>query len=121
MKTIKILFLICFFILGWSLNNFTKHSTVAVTEVEHIQQNPLADDETNPIKNQALELTEIDLEENDETNSSLSNPTFHPSLYSNSTQHPHFTAQFADILHLKSNSNWHILHTSRSFLNIFRI
>ena len=122
MKTIKIVFFTGFWLLLFSLIGFNSRNNKANSETINIQQSPLSDDETNPIKKQFLEFAEFELEENDDFNSTTYSDNFIHHFADNNIHqgfqinHSSFSGkQYVEPF------NPHFLHSSQSYLNVFRI
>ncbi len=121
MKTYKISFLISLLLLFWSVCCTPQTKAAEQSPINSIQQSPLSDDQTDPINKNVFEYADIDLEENNE-NHFFSSNTILPILPSLSIQHTFDWKNYSFLIHKYSQSySQQLLHSSQSYLSVFRI
>ena len=123
MKTYKISFFISLLLLCWSICYTPQLKSAEQSPVNSIQQSPLSDDQTDPINtNSSIEFAEIDLRRNDESLNLHNNPVFSPILNFNIIESSFMADSFPSTIK-KSNrvGLQHLLHSSDSYLSVFRI
>lgn len=121
MKIVRLIFFTCFGLLFFSLNCFSAKSNNSVLNNINIQQSPLSDDQTDPINKSNFDFAGFDLKENDSQYSISNSFTILPTASINN-----HLLNNSDILTSPNNKYIHplpphYLHSSSSYLSIFKI
>ncbi len=122
MKAYKISFFISLLLLLWSISYCPKINVAEQSQINNIQQSPLSDDQTDPINKNVFEYADIDLEENNENNFLSSNFNILPVISSDYFLH----AFNSNLISFSTNKypqlfSHRLLHSSQSYLSVFRI
>ncbi|MEI6488719.1 MAG: hypothetical protein WCP52_07145 [Bacteroidota bacterium] len=122
MKIYKIILFAGFWLLFFSVFGHSTFDKVREIKGLSVQQSPLSDDKTDPIKRNSLDFSEFDLEENDYANDFVYDFDLVPLISDNHPSSSLFIVHnFQNLVQYNSTSLFHFLRTSRSYLNVFRI
>ena len=122
MKIYKIILFSGFWLLFISVFGSSTFDKVRETKGLGVQQSPLSDDQTDPLKGSSLDFSEFDLEENDDTNDLVYSFNLLPWITSNHSSFSFLNkSNYPNLRLYLSTSLPHFLGSSQSYLKVFKI